>query len=294
MARDRAHRGAPRPGDRRRLLPGAPRDVGRPAGRHDRRRRRVQLLSDEESRRARRRRRGRHQRRARWPTRLKRLRNGGQTRSLSPPGAGHQLAARRHAGGRPARAAAAPARRGPSAGARWRRATAPRWPARRSQPLPERDPGHVYHLFVVSTDERDALQAHLAASGIETLIHYPVPIPRQPALAAEHPADCPVAARLCDEILSLPLHPALRDDEVDADCRGRARVPAADRRSLTKGQPSASVDHRRGRVHRIPSLRSAARSGARGADPRQPVDRIDRQHRAPQGARPASSTSSTR
>ena len=81
--------------------------------------------------------------------------------------------------------------------------------------LPERDSGHVYHLFVVTTGERDDLQAHLAARGVETLIHYPVPIPRQPALAAEQPADCPVAARLCGGVLSLPLHPALRDDEVD-------------------------------------------------------------------------------
>jgi dTDP-4-amino-4,6-dideoxygalactose transaminase len=81
--------------------------------------------------------------------------------------------------------------------------------------LPERDHGHVYHLFVVTAGERDALQGHLAARGIETLIHYPVPIPRQPALAAQRPADCPVAARMCGAILSLPLHPALRDDEVD-------------------------------------------------------------------------------
>jgi dTDP-4-amino-4,6-dideoxygalactose transaminase len=81
--------------------------------------------------------------------------------------------------------------------------------------LPERDRGHVYHLFVIRTGERDALQAHLAANGVETLIHYPVPIPRQPALAAQRPDDCPVAARMCDGILSLPLHPALRDDEVD-------------------------------------------------------------------------------
>ena len=81
--------------------------------------------------------------------------------------------------------------------------------------LPECDHGHVYHLFVVRTAERDALQAHLAAAGIETLIHYPVAIPRQPALTGQHPAECPVAARMCGEILSLPLHPALRDDEVD-------------------------------------------------------------------------------
>jgi dTDP-3-amino-3,4,6-trideoxy-alpha-D-glucose transaminase len=80
---------------------------------------------------------------------------------------------------------------------------------------PQHDPGHVYHLFVVRHRARPDLQAHLAARGVETLIHYPVPIPRQPALAALDPAECPVAVRACDEILSLPLHPALRDDEVD-------------------------------------------------------------------------------
>ena len=53
-------------------------------------------------------------------------------------------------------------------------------PAGRCVP-PERDAGHVYHLFPVLSGERDALQARLDAAGIETLIHYPVPIPRQPA-----------------------------------------------------------------------------------------------------------------
>ena len=81
--------------------------------------------------------------------------------------------------------------------------------------LPEREPGHVYHLFVVRSGDRDGLQAHLAENGVETLIHYPVAIPRQPALAGQRPDDCPIAARLCSGILSLPLHPALRDDEVD-------------------------------------------------------------------------------
>src|SRR5262245_3169944 len=79
---------------------------------------------------------------------------------------------------------------------------------------PERDAGHVYHLFVVRTAARRELQAHLTAHGIETLIHYPVPIPRQPALAATEPAACPVADRVCDEVLSLPLHPALDEDDV--------------------------------------------------------------------------------
>jgi dTDP-4-amino-4,6-dideoxygalactose transaminase len=81
---------------------------------------------------------------------------------------------------------------------------------------PERDPGHVYHLFVVRTPTRAELQAQLAKNGIETLIHYPVPIPRQPALASAAPAECPVASRVCDEILSLPLHTGLTDGEIDA------------------------------------------------------------------------------
>jgi dTDP-4-amino-4,6-dideoxygalactose transaminase len=82
-------------------------------------------------------------------------------------------------------------------------------------PVAECDAGHVYHLFVVRTAARDALQAELASKGVETLIHYPVPIPRQPALAAASAADCPVAARACDEVVSLPLHPALADADVD-------------------------------------------------------------------------------
>ena len=97
----------------------------------------------------------------------------------------------------------------------------------------ETDPGHVYHLFVVKVpgalrraggavrllpdqSARDDLQAQLAADGIETLIHYPVPITRQPALAGEQPADCPIAAQVCGQILSLPLHPGLRDEDADA------------------------------------------------------------------------------
>ena len=41
----------------------------------------------------------------------------------------------------------------------------------------------------------------------------PIPIPRQPAMAGVNPHDCPEAARACDEVLSLPLHPGLTDDE---------------------------------------------------------------------------------
>ncbi len=75
----------------------------------------------------------------------------------------------------------------------------------------EADAGHVYHLFPVRSAVREAMQAHLTASGVETLIHYPIPIPHQPAIATERPADCPVANRVCAEVFSLPLYPALPD-----------------------------------------------------------------------------------
>lgn len=78
----------------------------------------------------------------------------------------------------------------------------------------EADPGHVYHLFPVLSPSRDAFQARLRDAGIETLIHYPVPIPRQPALASQDPADCPVANRVCAEVFSLPLYPTLAADAV--------------------------------------------------------------------------------
>jgi dTDP-3-amino-3,4,6-trideoxy-alpha-D-glucose transaminase len=80
---------------------------------------------------------------------------------------------------------------------------------------PELDAGHVYHLFVVRSDDRTALQRHLGERGIETLIHYPVPVPRQPALASETPADCPETDRACAEVLSLPQYPSFTDAAVD-------------------------------------------------------------------------------
>jgi dTDP-4-amino-4,6-dideoxygalactose transaminase len=83
----------------------------------------------------------------------------------------------------------------------------------------EHDAGHVYHLFAVLSPARDALQRQLRVAGVETLIHYPVPIPQQPAFADTRPADCPVANRVCQQLLSLPLYPGLPDVTVDAVIR---------------------------------------------------------------------------
>ena len=106
------------------------------------------------------------------------------------------------------------------------------------------DPGHVYHLFVIRVTPRSALQTSLASSGIETLIHYPVPIPRQPALAGAQPADCPVALRACDEVLSLPLYPGLSDADVDMVAASVRSGSAAPVRGSQRGSRAAGPDRK--------------------------------------------------
>ncbi|WOB28574.1 MULTISPECIES: DegT/DnrJ/EryC1/StrS family aminotransferase [Xanthomonas] len=71
------------------------------------------------------------------------------------------------------------------------------------------DEQHVWHLFVVRSPQRDALQAHLLRHGIHAQIHYPVPPHRQPAYATLGDACLPVSERLHAEVLSLPMGPAL-------------------------------------------------------------------------------------
>ena len=77
---------------------------------------------------------------------------------------------------------------------------------------------HVNHLFVVTCAQRDALQAHLASHGVQTLIHYPVPVHRQPPCAALRcdPQGLPHAERHAATCLTLPCHPALNDADVAA------------------------------------------------------------------------------
>jgi hypothetical protein len=76
---------------------------------------------------------------------------------------------------------------------------------------------HVYHLFIVRTAEREAFRAHLESLGISTAVHYPFPIHRTEAYApagVETP-DLPAAARLAEEICTLPLFPTMSDEEID-------------------------------------------------------------------------------
>lgn len=73
--------------------------------------------------------------------------------------------------------------------------------------------GHAWHLFTVHTQHRDALQSHLRSRGIETLIHYPIPICSQPAYAASQQKSFPISESLARTVLSLPLYPGFSEQQ---------------------------------------------------------------------------------
>ena len=73
------------------------------------------------------------------------------------------------------------------------------------------------HLFVVKARSRDALEGHLGERGIQTLVHYPVPVHLQPAYRSleQREGSCPVAEAAAKSIVSLPLYPTMTDEDVD-------------------------------------------------------------------------------
>jgi dTDP-4-amino-4,6-dideoxygalactose transaminase len=78
------------------------------------------------------------------------------------------------------------------------------------------DEWNTFHTFVVQVDRRDELAAHLAARGIATAVHYPIPIHLQPAARdlGHHAGAFPVAEGQAKRILSLPIHQYLRPDDI--------------------------------------------------------------------------------
>lgn len=76
---------------------------------------------------------------------------------------------------------------------------------------------HVYHLYVVQADNRDRLREQLLAAGIETGLHYPIPLHLQNAYSGlGYPAGSfPVAENMSRRILSLPMHPELTDQQIE-------------------------------------------------------------------------------
>ncbi len=81
-----------------------------------------------------------------------------------------------------------------------------------------KDVGHVNHLFVIEAENRDGLQSFLKEKEIGTLIHYPIPIHKQKCFAEYNSLNLPVVEEKVNHILSLPIHPYLKDEEVDYVC----------------------------------------------------------------------------
>ena len=82
-----------------------------------------------------------------------------------------------------------------------------------SLPLSEVDASqydqHVWHLFVIRSKKREALQQYLAENGVQTLIHYPIPPHKQQAYKEWNDLSYPISEKIHDEVMSLPIGPTL-------------------------------------------------------------------------------------
>ena len=73
---------------------------------------------------------------------------------------------------------------------------------------------HVFHLFVIRTENRNELQQFLLDNGIQTLIHYPIPPHKQKAFSDWSHLSFPITEKIHNEVLSLPMSPVMTEDEV--------------------------------------------------------------------------------
>jgi len=82
---------------------------------------------------------------------------------------------------------------------------------------PEQKSAHVYHLFVITCLKRDALQAHLLKKGVQSLIHYPVPVHQQKPCSeiARDPSGLHKSEKHASMCLSLPCHPQMSDADIE-------------------------------------------------------------------------------
>ena len=84
-----------------------------------------------------------------------------------------------------------------------------------SLPFWDLSDNHVFHLFVIRTENRAELQQYLLENGIQTVIHYPIPPHKQKAFKAWNHLSFPITEKIHNEVLSLPISPVLTKEEVD-------------------------------------------------------------------------------
>lgn len=97
-------------------------------------------------------------------------------------------------------------------------------------PAPSDGTDHVYHVYAVRTGRRDAVRARLAEQGVQSGIHYPVPVHLQPAYLnlGYDQGDFPITERLADETLSLPLFPGMTRAQLREVCETLAQATEAE------------------------------------------------------------------
>lgn len=89
--------------------------------------------------------------------------------------------------------------------------------------LPEFSKNHVYHLYVIRTNERDELQEFLGKQGIQTMIHYPIPPHKQMAYKEFNHLKLPITEQIHNTVLSLPISPVHENHEILEVCESIKR-----------------------------------------------------------------------
>jgi dTDP-4-amino-4,6-dideoxygalactose transaminase len=103
-------------------------------------------------------------------------------------------------------------------------------PACLSAPRQRDGASHVFHLYVLRTAEREAMQVRLRGAGVATGVHYPVPVHLQPAYKGRLRLwdGCAETEKAAAEVMSLPLYPELTDDQVATVCAALRHLGTTD------------------------------------------------------------------
>ena len=75
--------------------------------------------------------------------------------------------------------------------------------------------GHVWHLFVLRTNERQQLQEYLTKQNVQTLIHYPIPPHKQKAYKNLNHLSFPITEKIHEEVISIPLSSSMTKEEIE-------------------------------------------------------------------------------
>jgi dTDP-4-amino-4,6-dideoxygalactose transaminase len=78
---------------------------------------------------------------------------------------------------------------------------------------------HVWHVFAVRVEDRKKFQKYLSDNGIQTVIHYPIPPHKQPAYLGWNKDSYPISEKIHEQIISLPIHPVMKQEEVEFVCK---------------------------------------------------------------------------